>query len=118
MQTPLDSHLWDTVRSRALERDGGRCTVSRLLGGTCSAGPLHAHHIVPRSEGGDPYDLDNVGTTCASHHPMWESLRRILARRLLEPPPRCPHEHRSAEARRICEDRLARRAERQRELVA
>jgi 5-methylcytosine-specific restriction endonuclease McrA len=103
---------WRLTRSRALERDGHRCTVSQLLGGPCSGGPLHAHHIVPVSEGGAAYDLDNVGTSCSSHHPMWEALRRTLVRRLAAasaPPPRCPHQHRSAEARRICEARLARR---------
>lgn len=100
---------WATVRARALERDQGRCTVSRLLGGPCATGePLHAHHIVPVSEGGAAFDLENVATTCEVHHPMWEALRRQLVVRLLAPPPRCRHQHRSAEARRICERRLAR----------
>lgn len=105
---------WRVVRSRALARDGNACTVARLIGGACSAGPLHAHHIVPVSEGGAPLDEDNVATTCSAHHPQWEALRRLLVRRLLEPenaaPPRCPHTHRSAEARRQCEARLARRS--------
>lgn len=101
---------WRVTRSRAIARDAGRCTVSRLLGGTCSAGALHAHHIVPVSRGGDPYDLDNVGTTCASHHPQWEALRRSLVDRQVQEPeaPRCRHQHASREAREICQRRMAR----------
>lgn len=109
---------WRLTRSRAIARDGGRCTVSRLLGGKCADGPLHAHHIVPIADGGDAYDLDNVATTCASHHPMWEALRRLLVTKLLgtdepETAPRCPHAHRSREARMECERRMARRRTRQ-----
>lgn len=102
---------WRIVRARALERDGHRCTVSRLLGGDCSDGPLHAHHIEPVAAGGRPFDVDNVGTTCARHHPMWEALRRDLVRRAggEEPAPRCTHPHRTREAREICERRMARR---------
>lgn len=96
------------ARSRALARDGNRCTVSRLLGGPCSDGPLHAHHVLAVGDGGDPFDVDNLGTTCAAHHPMWEALRRQLVRRLLAPAPRCPHQHRTAEARAICEKRMNR----------
>lgn len=107
---------WRVTRSRALSRDGHRCTVSRLLGGACS-GRLHVHHIHAVSEGGEPYELDNVATTCASHHPLWESLRRTLVERMLagEPePPRCRHRHTTREAREICERRMARQRERDR----
>lgn len=99
---------WQATRACAFARDGHRCTVSRLLGGPCSDGPLHAHHIVPVADGGDPFDAENVGTTCASHHPMWEALRRQIVRRLLDPIPRCPHYHRTSEGRRQCEARMAR----------
>jgi hypothetical protein len=105
--TIYNTSLWRAVSSRAKRRDERRCTVAKLLGGPCK-GDLHAHHIVPVADGGAAYDLDNVGTTCAAHHPQWESLRRILVRRQLAAQPRCPHQHRSAEARRICEERLAR----------
>lgn len=104
-----NTSAWDQTRALAFERDGHRCTVSRLLGGQCADGPLHAHHIIAVADGGDPFDVDNVGTSCASHHPVWESLRRILVARIMAPPPRCPHSHRSREARRECERRLARR---------
>jgi hypothetical protein len=111
MATPnLYSTLrWQTVAARARRRDGNRCTVSRLLGGDCT-GTLHVHHIVAVSEGGAEFDLENLGTACSAHHPLWESLRRVLVRRLMAPAPRCPHHHRSAEARRLCEARLARRS--------
>lgn len=110
MGSIYDTLLWQTVRARALARDGNRCTVSQLLGGHCAAGPLHAHHIIPVSEGGEPFDLHNVGTTCSAHHPMWEALRRTLVKRMLRAsePARCTHEHRSREARLICERRKAR----------
>lgn len=102
---------WRRVSDRAITRDGHRCTVSRLLGGECSA-DLHAHHIIAVRDGGAPYDLENVGTACSTHHPMWEALRRILVRRLLSGPPRCRHQHRTREAREICERRLARQYDR------
>ncbi len=116
MSALVDSTRWSRARRRALARDGNRCTVSRLLGGECASGPLHVHHIVAVSEGGERYELENLGTTCAAHHPMWESLRRTIVRRMLGEleVPRCPHRHASAEARRICEARLA---QRQRQLV-
>lgn len=99
---------WRATRARALRRDEFRCTVSRFLGGSCSSGPLHAHHIQPISDGGDPYDLDNVGTTCSRHHPQWERLRRLLVKPRELARPRCTHQHRTREAREICERRLAR----------
>lgn len=121
MENLYSSLRWRIVRKRALERDGHRCTVSRLLGGPCSPGPLHAHHIVPVEDGGPPFELDNIGSTCAGHHPQWEALRRILVQRLLgddDRPPRCPHQHRTREARRICERRLARQRAAERGPVA
>lgn len=119
MENIYSTLRWRVTRRRAIERDGGRCTVSRLLGGACAPGSPHVHHIVPLDEGGAEYDLDNLGTACASHHPMWEALRAILVRKILgldERPLRCPHRHRSREAREVCERRLARA--RSRETVA
>lgn len=101
---------WRAASARARRRDGDRCTVSRLLGGSCS-GRLHAHHVVRPEDGGALYELDNLGTACAGHHPRWEALRRALERRHVDRP-RCPHAHRSEEARRICEERLARQRSR------
>lgn len=110
MSRIYDNAKWDRARRRARERDGNRCTVARLLGGECS-GALDVHHLIPVSEGGEPFDLDNLGTACDSHHPVWEALRRRLVGNLRPPeerPTRCPHHHRSAESRRICEARMAR----------
>lgn len=100
--------LWRIARTRALSRDGSRCSVGRLLGGDCTA-TLHVHHLVPAGEGGARYDLDNLVTACSRHHPMLEALRRAVLARMNPERPRCPHEHRSPEARRLCEARLARK---------
>jgi HNH endonuclease len=119
MTTSLyDTLDWVLARARAIARDSGQCTVSRLLGGDCSPGPHHVHHVRPVSEGGEPLALENLATVCASHHPAWEGLRRSLLHamnRHVEKPPVCRHMHRSAEARAQCEARMARR---QRERVA
>lgn len=103
-----NSLRWRVVAARAVSRDGGRCTVSRWLGGACT-GPLHAHHIHAVAEGGPAFDIENVGTACAAHHPMWESLRRHLVKRMLTPPPKCTHWHPTRQARELCERRMARR---------
>src|SRR4051812_31309457 len=71
---------WLRLRKQALARDHGRCTVAHLLGGTCSS-TLSVHHILSRKERPDlAYDLNNLATVCASHHPTWESVRRFLIR--------------------------------------
>ena len=101
------SPRWLAARERALARDGERCTVSRLLGGRCG-GTLHVHHIVPLADGGAPFDLDNLGTSCARHHPRWEALRRAVLGGRERARRRCPHRHTSREARRQCEARLNR----------
>lgn len=100
---------WQQTRAQALARDGNTCSVARLFRGACSTAPLHVHHIVPVSDGGDPFDLDNLASTCSVHHPMWEAVRRVLAKQIVEGAPRCGHHHTSAESRRLCEARLARR---------
>jgi len=83
---------WRALREIAIARDAGRCTVSRLLGGRCSSGSPHVHHIEALEDGGAPFDLDNLATVCASHHPSWEALRRKLVatrhRRVHVPKPR------------------------------
>jgi hypothetical protein len=95
---------WIEVRDLVRERDGRRCSVGRLLGGSCR-GPLHVHHILSRRERPDlALDQDNLGTVCASHHPMWEALLRLL--RILngdaELPP-CGHVHPYREGREACD---------------
>ncbi len=114
MATIYDSLRWRAARARTLRRDDNRCTVARLLGGECSA-TLHVHHIRPVSEGGALYDDANLATVCDSHHPVWEALRRRLLAALDcedESPVACRHYHRSTEARRACEARMARQRRR------
>lgn len=108
MRGLYDTPLWQVSRRRALARDGARCTVARLLGGDCTD-TLHVHHLVRPEHGGARYQLDNLVTVCSAHHPMLEAIRRrALDAARPGPAPRCPHQHRSAEARRQCEARLAR----------
>lgn len=117
MATSLyDTVLWQIAQRRVLRRDGSRCSVARLLGGRCTD-RLDVHHLVPVSEGGGFLAEDNLITACSSHHPMLEALRRRILNRREPAAPRCHHKHVHAEARRQCEERLARRA-RERELSA
>lgn len=88
-----------TASWRALPRTGP-CAVAELVGGDCR-GPRHLHHVTPLSLGGDPDG--KVVTVCAAHHPMLEALARRVHHT-----PRCPHQHRTPEARAICERRLLR----------
>lgn len=97
---------WRRLRARVIARDGGRCTVARLLGGACS-GSLHVHHIEPRTERPDlALEEDNCATVCGAHHPTWESLRRWLRARRTVPP--CNHRHPYPEGREECARRRAR----------
>jgi hypothetical protein len=101
---------WRDLAARAKARDGHRCTVARLLGGSCSD-TLHAHHLVPVGEGGPSLpDLDGIVTACASHHPTLHALRRFVRARK-EPKIRpCRHQHRYDHARRLCRERRLREA--------
>lgn len=102
-----DTPAWQAARARVLARDADRCTVARLIGGDCHP-RLDVHHITPVSEGGAPYDDDNLLTVCARHHPMLEALRRHLTR---EPQrPRCRHHHPYPGGREECERRMAKMA--------
>lgn len=53
---------WPKVRLACLERDGYRCTIQ---GRRCIGRASHADHVIPWSEGGAPYDLDNLRAACA-----------------------------------------------------
>lgn len=95
---------WLELRDLVRERDANRCTVARLLGGTCR-GVLHVNHILPRSEYPDlELDADNCGTVCASHHPMWEAVARTLRILRGELPP-CGHHHPYRSGREECDRR-------------
>jgi hypothetical protein len=99
------TRAWADARAAALLRDGNRCTVARLLGGPCHR-TLDVHHLVPANECSDPYDLDNLVTTCRSHHVRLEAMRRYLLREREQHARRCPHYHRYDHARRECEARM------------
>lgn len=103
---------WLDLAARAKARDGHLCTVARLLGGRCT-GRLHAHHVIPISEGGEPYPtLDGIVTACAGHHRTLHALREFVAhRRAIEIPPcRCRGGHRYRVGREECKRKRMARA--------
>lgn len=114
LDTFLSSPEWISARDAARARDGDRCSVGRLLGGRCR-GVLHVNHIVPRRDRPElALDPDNLGTCCASHHPMWEAFARAIRLLRLEELPPCRHTHpykigRDECARRRRDDLLAKR---------
>ena len=90
---------WAAARLAALQRDGNRCTVGRLLGGLCHD-RLDVHHIIPADLCADPYDVDNLLTVCCRHHPMVASIRaQILRKRGLA---KCRHRHPYRSGREAC----------------
>jgi len=60
-----ESPKWKRAREEALKRDGRECQ-------SCGAGAdeyrLHVHHIEPISEGGPPFDPENLVTLCPGCH--------------------------------------------------
>lgn len=110
-----NSPEWRAAREQARARDGNRCSVARLIGGSCSA-RLHVHHLQSIEERPDlALDLDNLLTVCSTHHPTLEAIRRLLRIiRVIDLPP-CGHHHAYAAGRIDCENKrrdaaLARRA--------
>jgi len=55
---------WERTRHEVYERDGYCCQVCEDR----SAGPLHAHHEQPISDGGKPFSLENLVTVCEACH--------------------------------------------------
>src|SRR5262245_16573029 len=97
---PMATRIYDTAAWRKLSRSGP-CAVAELLGGECH-GPISRHHVHSMSLGGDPEGETIM--VCKRHHPMLEA----LARKIHGTPQwkRCPHHHRTADARAACERRL------------
>jgi len=58
---------WDQRRRTVYQRDGYRCQRCGVGGGPNGNFELHAHHIVPISQGGS-HDYDNLITLCRSCH--------------------------------------------------
>lgn len=58
---------WDRLARQTKERDNWTCQHCGKQGGPLGSAELHAHHRIPRSEGGDD-TLDNLVTLCHSCH--------------------------------------------------
>lgn len=56
------SGKWKRKRRQIIERDNGRCQECGFDQN------LHVHHITPLSEGGEPFDENNLVTLCQSCH--------------------------------------------------
>lgn len=72
--TIRNSARWKKVVAFCLERDGRQCTYGLEPGekfwtGRCPVrSKLQGHHRKPLAFGGEPYDPDNVRTTCDTHN--------------------------------------------------
>ena len=99
----MHKSVYDKRSWRNLPRD--YCLVEHLLGaaaGPCS-GLIHHHHVDPTDEN------SRTVQCCAGHHSRLHAALRALSgseRRSK----RCPHLHRTREAREACERRLSRAA--------
>ncbi|WP_135829859.1 HNH endonuclease [Halorussus halobius] len=58
---------WDSRRKRVYRRDDYTCQNCGLEGGPRGNATLHAHHIVPKSKGGE-HKLSNLQTLCENCH--------------------------------------------------
>ena len=58
----LDRRKWQLLRLRIFERDGWRCCECG------KAGRLECDHVIPLSQGGDPYNPGNLQTLCVTCH--------------------------------------------------
>lgn len=83
-QLPTD---WGPIRSRILQRDGGRCTHLEN-GHRCTAAATDVHHI------GDPHDHSdpNLTSLCGPHHAA-HTAADANAKRWAERTARPPEKH-------------------------
>lgn len=62
------SDAWRETRRKALEKANHKCEdcgeTEQLIG----------HHVIPLSDGGKPFDVENVCILCRSCHQRWEGL--------------------------------------------
>ena len=63
---------WDRRRKRAYRRDNYECEVCGARGGPRGNAELHAHHIIPKSNGGSN-SLNNLTTLCHYCHNLQHS---------------------------------------------
>jgi 5-methylcytosine-specific restriction endonuclease McrA len=74
-RNPLkNTAAWQRARQEVLYRDGRRC--QRCGSAATPFDPLHVHHVVPRSEGGNDAP-GNLVTLCAMCHPQVERLAAL-----------------------------------------
>jgi hypothetical protein len=52
----------------ARERDGGVCTMARIVSTIRCWGPLDGHEPLTRARGGDACDPGEIVTVCRGHH--------------------------------------------------
>ena len=73
-KSPHYTRRWRRLRLQIFDRDGYRC---RKCG---KPGRLEAHHIVPVTQGGLPFEQDNILTYCRGchieHHRQADPARR------------------------------------------
>jgi succinate dehydrogenase hydrophobic anchor subunit len=58
---------WETRREEVYRRDGYECQQCGARGGPRGSNELHAHHVIPKSEGGS-HQYSNLATLCESCH--------------------------------------------------
>ena len=58
----LNPRRWQLLRLRIFARDGWRCCACG------AAGRLECDHVIPLSQGGDPYNPGNLQSLCRSCH--------------------------------------------------
>lgn len=79
---------WNTRRKKVYRRDGYTCQNCGAKGGPHGNTELHAHHIVPKSQGGT-HKLENLQTLCARcHDAAHEKNMAITAPEIGKPCPR------------------------------
>ena len=73
-RSKINKKRWARVRKRVLERDDYQCQAEGCTT-KCVSGPRSnrndlatVDHITPLSEGGHPYDMDNLQTLCHACH--------------------------------------------------
>lgn len=58
---------WNSRRKKVYKRDNYICQNCGKKGGSNGSAELHAHHIVPKSNGGS-HELSNLQTVCSGCH--------------------------------------------------
>jgi len=70
---------WDSRRRKVYQRDGYRCRNCDRKGGANGNLELHAHHVVPKSQGGSD-ETENLITLCKHCHDAAHGRRQAPSR--------------------------------------